>query len=124
DLKCWIDCHKKAFNFFGGSAKIIVPDNLKSAVSKSCRYEPDINPTYHDMAMHYGTIIIPARAAKPKDKPKVENAVQIVERRILAKLRKHIFFSICELNQAIEPLLKEVNHVSFQKLDQPLSTIH
>ena len=79
----------------------MVPDNLKSGVTKPCRYEPDINPTYQDMAQHYGTTVIPARPAKTKDKAKVETGVLIVERWILAALRNRTFFSCHELNEAI-----------------------
>ena len=78
-----------------------MPDNLKSGVTKACLYEPDINPTYHDYAMHYAIAIIPARPSKPKDKPKVESAVNVVEMWILAYLRNRVFFSLSELNDAI-----------------------
>jgi transposase len=84
-LPDWIGSHGRAFAFFGGVAKLVVPDNLKSGVSKACFYEPDINPSYLDMANHYGTAVIPARVRKPKDKAKVEAAVQVVERWILAR---------------------------------------
>ena len=93
-----------------------VPDNLKSGVKNPCFYEPDINPTYLDMAQHYQTAIIPTRVAKPKDKAKVEVAVQIVERFILARLRNQKFFSLQQLNEAIRKLLIELNKKPFQKL--------
>ena len=86
NLADWIDCHTKAFEFFGGVPKLTIPDNLKAGVSKACYYEPDLNPTYQDLACHYGTVVIPARVRKPKDKSKVEVGVQIVERWILASL--------------------------------------
>jgi transposase len=76
----------KAFEFLGGVPEIVVPDQLSSAVSKPCRYEPEINVSYQHMAAHYTTVIIPARPLKPKDKVKAENAVLIVQRWILAKL--------------------------------------
>jgi len=113
----WIEAHIKAFEYFGGTPEIVVCDNLKAGVSKSCRYEPDINPTYHDMAVHYGTAIMPARADKPRDKAKVEAGVLVVERWILARLRNRTFFSLEELNAAIGELLKELNHRPFKKLD-------
>lgn len=94
----------------------MVPGNLKSGVTKPCRYEPDINPTYQEMASHYGIAVIPARVRKPKDKAKVENGVQVVERRILAKLRNRQFFSLSELNEAIGELLEELNNRPFQKI--------
>jgi len=115
-LPDWIGSHCRAFAFFGGVATLVIPDNLKSGVSKACFYEPDINPTYLDMANHYGTAIIPTRVRKPKDKAKVEVAVQVVERWILAKLRNRQFFSLRQLNQAIAQLLEDLNNKPFQKL--------
>ena len=115
-LPDWIGSHSRAFAFFGGVPKVVVPDNLKSAVSKASFYDPDINPTYLDMAEHYGTAVIPARVRKPKDKAKVEVAVQVVERWILARLRNRQFFSLRQLNQAIAKLLEDLNNKPFQKL--------
>lgn len=115
-LPDWISSHVRAFNFYGGVPEIIVPDNLKSGVHKSHRYEPDLNPTYADMAAHYAVAVIPARVRAPQDKAKAEEAVQNVERQILAKLRDRTFFSLHELNQAIKPLLGELNDRPFQKL--------
>lgn len=117
DLPSWIEAHVRAFNFFGGVPEILVPDNLKSGVTKPCYYEPDINPTYHKLACHYGSVIIPARILKPKDKAKVESAVQVAERWILAALRNHTFFSIEELNRAIAEKLQDLNNRKFQKMD-------
>jgi transposase len=94
-----------------------VPDNLKSGVTSPCRYEPDINPTYQDLAEYYGTAVIPARSRKPKDKAKVETGVLIVERWILAALRNHTFFSIAELNKELSKRLVDLNSRQFQKLD-------
>jgi transposase len=115
-LPDWIASHNRAFNFFGGVSQIVVPDNLKSGVSKACLYEPDINPTYLDMAKHYDTVVIPARSRKAKDKAKVEVGVQIVERWILAALRNHQFFSLRQLNETIGQLLIKLNNTGFQKL--------
>jgi len=112
----WIQSNIHAFEFFQGCPEIVVPDNLKSGVKKAHRYEPDINSSYQDMAVHYGVAIIPTRVRSPKDKSKVENAVQQVERQILARLRNRKFFSLLELNQAIRPLLDELNQRPFQKL--------
>jgi transposase len=117
DLPSWIEAHVRAFTFFGGVPEILVPDNLKSGVTKPCTYEPDINPTYHEMARHYGTVVIPARVARPKDKAKVESAVQVAERWVLAALRNHTFFSIEELNRAVAVKLQELNNRTFQKMD-------
>ncbi len=96
DLPNWIGGHVRAFSFFGGVPEILIPDNLKAGVKSPCRYEPDINPTYHDLAQHYGTVVIPARVRKPKDKAKVEVGVQVVERWILARLRNRKFFSLAD----------------------------
>lgn len=115
-LPDWVGSHVRAFKFFGGVPEIIVPDNLKSGVTSPHRYDPDVNPTYQDMAEHYGVAVIPARVRKPKDKAKAEEAVQHVERRILARLRNHRFFSLSELNEVIKPLLDELNRQPFQKL--------
>ena len=117
DLPSWIQSHVRAFEFFNGVAEILVPDNLKSGVTHPCRYEPDINPTYSDLAEHYGAVVIPARVRKARDKAKVESAVLIGERWILAALRNHRFFSLEEANQAIRQKLTELNNRKFQKLD-------
>ncbi len=123
DIPSWIEAHVQAFRFFGGVPEILVPDNLKSGVSKPCYYEPDINPTYQEMARHYGTVVIPARVGKPKDKAKVESAVQIAQRSILAALRNHTFFSMTELNNAIAQKLDELNNRKFQKMDGSRRTL-
>jgi len=116
-LPDWIGSHVRTFEYLGGVTEIVVPDNLKSGVTKACRYEPDVNPTYANMADHYGVAVIPARPRKPKDKAKVESGVQIVEREVLARLRDRTFFSLGELNQAMRELLVAVNTRPFQKLD-------
>ncbi len=112
----WIAAHCDAYEYFEGVAKVTVQDNLKTGVSKACRYEPDINPTYLEMAEHYGTVVIPARSYHPRDNAKAENAVQHAERRILAVLRKQTFFSVGELNKAIRKLLEKLNSKPFQKM--------
>ncbi len=115
-LSSWIGAHSNALEYFGGVPEITIPDNLKAAVTKACRYEPDLNPTYHDMARHYGTVVIPARAGKPRDKAKVEAGVLVVTRWILAALRKQTFFSMKELNDRIRELLERLNNHRFRKL--------
>lgn len=112
----WIGSHVRAFSFFGGVPSLLVPDNLKSAINKACRYEPDTNATYAEMAAYYGTAVLPARPAKPKDKAKAEVSVQIISRWILARLRHMKFFSLFELNQAIARLLTDANLKAFKKL--------
>jgi len=117
DLASWISSHVRAFEYFGGVPEIIVPDNLRTGISRSCRYEPDLNPTYNDMAVHYGTCVIPARVRAPRDKAKVEAGVQLVECWILARLRNRTFFSMEELNEVISDLLESLNTRKFKKLD-------
>jgi transposase len=129
-LPDWISSHVRTFEFFGGVSAQVVSDNLKSGVTKACFYDPAINRTYADMATHYDTAIVPARPHKPKDKAKVEGAVLLAERWILARLRNHRFFSLDELNAAIRPLLDQLNrkitrHLGasrqdlFERLDKP-----
>jgi transposase len=115
-LPDWISSHNRMFSFLGGCPEILVPDNLRSAVQRACRYEPLINPTYLEMARHYRTAVIPARKKKPKDKAKAEQGVLLVERWILAALRNRKFFSLEELNHAIRELLERLNTRPFQKL--------
>jgi transposase len=112
----WLQAHVKAFEYFGGVPELIVPDNLKSAVRKTHRYDPDINPSYQQLATHYQCAIVPARPYKPKDKAKAEVAVQIVERWIMARLRHQTFFTLASLNQAIGVLLEDLNQRPFKKL--------
>jgi len=102
-LPDWISSHVRTFNFIGGVTAQVVSDNLKAGVTKACFYDPAINRTYADMAGHYDTAIVPARPNKPKDKAKVEGAVLLVERWIMARLRHCQFFSLDELNDAIRP---------------------
>lgn len=129
-LPDWLGSHVRAFDFFGGLPTLLVPDNLKSGVSQACRYEPELNPAYQQLAAHYGVAVMPARPYKPKDKAKAEVGVQLVERWILAKLRHQTFFSLAELNQCIRALLTELNQKPFkqwpgnrrqwfEQLDQP-----
>jgi len=117
DLRSFIDAHVHTYAYIGGVTEVTVPDNLKAGVTKPCFYDPEINPTYQEMAEHYGTVIIPARVRKPRDKAKVENAVQQVERWVLAPLRNQQFFSVAEANRAILERLDWLNNRPFQKLD-------
>lgn len=130
-LSDWISSHVRAFDFFGGVPAQVVSDNLKAGVTKACFYDPAINRTYSDMANHYDTAIIPARPRKPKDKAKVEGAVLIAERWILAQLRNQTFFGLDELNAAIALLLIRLNdkvtrHLGasrrdlFERLERPM----
>lgn len=116
-LASWIAAHVHAYTFFGGVSKVTVPDNPKTAVVKACRYEPLLHASYREMAQHYGTVIIPARPRRPKDKAKAEAGVLIAERRILAALRDQKFFCLEALNLALRAKLDELNAQPFQKLE-------
>ena len=102
--------HLRAHVYFGGVARLWTPDNLKSAVTKACPYEPTLQRDYEELAAHYGACVLPARPRKPRDKAKVEVGVQIAQRWILARLRNVRCFSLAELNQHIARLLEELNH--------------
>ena len=112
----WINANQEAFQYFGGVTNAIVPDCLKTAVTKADKYEPTINPEYLDFARHYQTTILPARPASPKDKALVEGAVRIVYAWIFAPLRNCVFHSLEELNGAIRPLLDSYNDNPMQKI--------
>jgi len=129
-LPNWIDAHVKAYEYFGGVPKITIPDNTKTAVNTPDLIDPVLNKTYNEMARHYRTTLIPARAGRPKDKAADENMVGNVSRRILAPLRNRQFFSIHDINQAIkEELVKFINRpfqkmegnrlTAFEKIDKP-----
>ena len=129
-LPDWIASHTRAFAFYGGVPAAIVPDQLKSGVTTPCRYEPGVQRTYEELAQHYGTTILPARPAAPRDKAKIEVGVQVAERWILARLRHETFFSLAALNERIAELLADLNarpmrHYGasrrelFERLDQP-----
>ena len=109
NLTDWLNSHVLAFEFFGGTPEVVVPDNLKSGVKTPCRYDPEQNPAYAELARHYGVVVLHARGRKPKDKAKVENGVQQVERWVLAPLRDRVFFSLEEMQGAIDLLVKELN---------------
>jgi transposase len=115
-LHDFVGSHVRAFEFFGGVVRLVVPDNLKSGVTKACRFEPTLSRTYAEMLEHYDTAALPARPYKPRDKAKVEAGVQIVERWVLARLRKLTFFTLTDLNLNIRRLLDALNHKPFKKL--------
>lgn len=130
ELRYWLGGHVRAFTFLGGVPKTICPDNLKSGVKTPNRYEPELNPSYQELAEHYRVAVLPARVRKPRDKAHVENSVQNVERWVLAPLRNRTFFSIGEANRAIALLVQALNqremaHLGksgkqlFEELDQP-----
>jgi transposase len=116
-LACWIGSHVRCLEFLGSVPALLVPDNLRSGVRKSHRYEPLLNRTYAEMAAHYGTAIMPARAHRPRDKAKVEVGVQIAERWLLAGLRNERFTSLAEANAAIRTRLAWLNNRPFSKLE-------
>ena len=113
----WLGSHVRALRYIGAVPAAIVPDNLRSAITRANRYEPVLNSSYQDFAEHYGVAILPARVRKPRDKAKVEAGVLVVERWILARLRQRTFFSLGELNDAIAALLEELNTRPFKKLE-------
>ena len=115
-LPDWIGSHVRAFSYFGCLPKIVVPDCLKGAVTRACLYEPELNPTYAEMAEHYSICVLPARPAHPKDKAKVETGVLIAKRWILSALRHRIFYSLTEINSAIRELLERLNTRALRKL--------
>ena len=126
----WIGSHVRALEFLGGVPQAIVPDQLKTGVTRACRYEPELQRSYEELARHYGTVILPARPASPRDKAKAEVGVQIAERWILARLRHETFFGVSTLNQRILELLYELNgramrhyrtsrRALFEELDRP-----
>jgi transposase len=106
----WVASHVRAFEYFGGVTRAVVPDQLKSGVTKACRYEPGVQRTYEELAEHYGTTILPARPAHARDKAKVEVGVLIAQRWVLARLRNQTFFSLAELNERILELVEELNN--------------
>lgn len=129
-LPVWLDCHVRMYEYFGGVAALTIPDNLRSGVSRPDRYEAEINPSYRELAQHYNTCVIPARIRKPRDKAKVEAAVLVAQRWLLAALRHRRFYHLNELNAAIGELLVKLNdrvmrHVQqsrrqlFERLDRP-----
>ncbi len=118
ELEHWIGGHVRALNFIQGVPLVVVPDNLKSAVQHPSRYEPDLNPSYQELARYYGFAVIPARVRKPRDKAKVETGVQVVQRWILAALRHQTFFDLASLNLAIRSLLDEINRRPMNHLEK------
>ena len=116
DLPTWVQCHVNAFTYFGGVPEIVVPDNLKSGVTKPDYYDPELNRTYASLAEHYGTAVIPARIRKPRDKAKVEQGVLLAERWVIAVLRHREFHSLGELREAVRDLNERLNNRPMQKL--------
>ena len=116
ELPNWIAAHVRAFQYFSCVPRVLVPDNLKSGVTKACFYDPELNPTYAELAAHYGTAVLPAKARKPRYKAIVENGVLVSKRWILAALRHRTFFSLAEMNEAIGELLEALNTRPMRKL--------
>lgn len=115
DLSCWISSHIRALEFMGGAPEVVIPDNTKTGVKHPCRYEPELNPTYRELAEHYGFAVVPARPYRPRDKAKVEAGVQLAQRWIIAALRRQKFFNLGDLNEAIMDLLDRLNGRCFRK---------
>jgi len=122
-LEDWLGAHVRALEFLGGVPELVVPDNTKTGVRRACRYEPDLNPAYQEMAQHYGVGVVPARPYRPRDKAKVEGGVLLVERWIVAALRHRKFFSLADLNQAIRELLEKLNQRPFRKREGSRATL-
>jgi Transposase and inactivated derivatives len=114
-MENWLKVQMNAFEFYGGCPQLLVPDNTKTGVSRACLYEPDLNPTYQEFAAHYRVAVLPARPRKPRDKAKVESAVQVVQRWIVMRLRQRKFLSLAEANQSIRELLGYLNQRPFRK---------
>jgi transposase len=114
-MEHWLKVQRNAFEYYGGCPQLLIPDNTKTGVTKACRYEPDLNPTYQEFAAHYHVAVLPTRPRKPRDKAKVESAVQVVQRWIVMRLRHRKFFSVIEANQAIRELLGYLNQRPFRK---------
>jgi transposase len=114
-LTAWISAHIHAFEYFSGVPRLLVPDNLRTGVSRACRYDPDLNPTYQEFAMHYAVGVVPARPYRARDKAKVEVGVQVAERWIIAALRHQTFFRLEDVNRAIRELLERLNQRPFRK---------
>ena len=121
-MDSWLGAHVHAFEHFGGIPLLVIPDNTKTGVTKAHRYDPDLNPTYYNFALHCGFGIVPTRPYKPRDKAKVENAVQVTQRWIVAALRNRKFFSLDELNVAIRELLTKLNCRPFRKREGSRAT--
>ena len=115
-LEHWLEAHANAFEHFTGVPALLIPDNLKAAVTKTDRYEPKLNDSYRKLANHYGTAVMPARPYKPKDKAKAENAVLIVERWIMMRLRHRVFHTFHVLNLAIRELMDDLNQREMKQL--------
>jgi transposase len=111
----WLKVQMNALEFYGGCPQLLIPDNTKTGVTRACIYEPDLNPTYQEFATHYGVAVMPTRPRKPRDKAKVESAVQVVQRWIVMRLRHRRFFSIVAINEAIRELLTYLNNRPFRK---------
>jgi len=116
NLPDWIGSHTRTLSFFGGATRIIVPDQWKAGVQKPCYWEPELNRTYQEWAIHNGVAIVPARPRHPRDKAKVEQGVQLVQRWVVAALRKRQFFSLAQVNEAIAELIAKLNQRPFRKL--------
>jgi transposase len=116
-LADWIRSHVRMFEFWGGVPELVIPDNEGAGVRSASLYEPDVNPTYHDLALHYGTTVLPTRPNAPRDKAKAEAAVQAVEREVMAPLRNHTFFSLAEGRKAYRDRLDRLNNRPFRKLE-------
>ncbi len=111
----WLKVQMNALEFYGGTTQLLIPDNTRTGVTRACIYEPDLNPTYQEFAAHYQVAVMPTRPRKPRDKAKVESAVQVVQRWVVMRLRNRRFFSVAQANEAIRELLVYLNNRPFRK---------
>ena len=112
----WLNCHVHAFDYFGGVARLLIPDNCKTATLSNTRYDVILNRSYQELAEHYGTAIVPARVCKPRDKSAAEASVRFAETWIVAALRDRKFFSLQELNEAVAEKQDELNSRPFKQM--------
>lgn len=111
----WLLCHAHAYAYFGGVARLLIPDNLKTGVTSNTRYDTVINKSYYEMAEYYDTAIVPARVEHPKDKSLAEGTVKFVSTWVIAALRNRRFFTLDEVKQEVGEQLEKLNHIPFKK---------
>ena len=122
--ECWLSCHAHAYSYFGGVARLLIPDNLKTGIVKNTKYETIINRSYQELAEYYGTAIVPCRVKRPQDKSIAEGSVKYVSTWIIAALRNRKFFSMQEIRDAVKEKLEELNNYPFKKREGNRNTAY